>query len=173
MTQSGHRRQNFAVLHNAASQPPRCGKLPLVCLAGLSHLHIPEKWCSELEHILHALAKSRRLNPFAPRHVSHFVQRNSLHFIGELLSSSVIGGAHPLVDQPLQLRDVRPPEPGSRTRTRQAKVDGGIDDVRGEPPSVKQIPPPFSGGSLRARAIRFVDQSMSLRMTLKPIDSSR
>ncbi len=33
--------------------------------------------------------------------------------------------------------------------------------------------PPLSGGSLCVRATRLVDQSIALRMTLKPIDSSR
>ena len=37
----------------------------------------------------------------------------------------------------------------------------------------EEFHPPLSGGSLRARTTKFVEKSIALRMTLKPIDSSR
>jgi hypothetical protein len=58
---------------------------------------------------------------------------------------SLIGRAHPVDDELLKLRDVRPAEPGARAGARNAEVDGGIDDVRPLPPRVKQVPAALIG----------------------------
>jgi hypothetical protein len=79
---------------------------------GLRHLHVPENRCSELEHIADVLAEDRRLEPFPPRHVGHFAESDPLDLAGELLAFRFIASAHPVGDELLELRDVRP----SRTR---------------------------------------------------------
>src|SRR6478672_1384057 len=97
---------------------------------GLRHLHVPENRRSELEHVADVLAEGRRLEPFPPRHVGHFAESDFLDLAGELLAFRFIASAHPVGDELLELRDVRPAEPGARARARQAEVYGGIDDVR-------------------------------------------
>src|SRR6266478_8193336 len=94
--------------------------------------HVPENRRSELEDVPDVLSEGRRLEPFSPRHVRHFAESDLLDLVGELLPFRLIGRAHPVRDELLELRDVRPAEPGARARARYAKVDGGIDDVRGQ-----------------------------------------
>src|SRR5262245_17952061 len=112
---------------------------------GLSDLYVPENRRSELEHIPDVLAEGARLDPFSPRHVRHFAQSDLLNLIGELLAFRFIGRAHPVSHELLDLRDIGPAEPGARACARQAKVDGGIGDVRRMPPREKQVPATLRG----------------------------
>src|SRR6266478_3292291 len=71
--------------------------------------HVPENRRSELEDVPDVLSEGRRLDPFSPRHVRHFAESDLLDFVGELLPFRLIGRAHPVGDELIELRDVRPP----------------------------------------------------------------
>ena len=85
--------------------------------------HVPENRRSEPEDIADVLSACGRLNPFSPRHIRAFVERDLLDFVGELLPFGLICRAHPFGHKLLELRDIRPAEPGARARARQAEVD--------------------------------------------------
>src|SRR5260370_5257059 len=106
---------------------------------------VPEKRHSELEDIPDVLSEGRRLEPFSPRYVRHFAESDLLNLFGELLPFCLIGRAHPVGDELLELRTVRPAEPGTRACARHAEGDGGIDDLRPLPPRVKQVPAALIG----------------------------
>jgi hypothetical protein len=126
---------------------------------GLRHLHVPENRRSELEHVADVLAEGRRLEPFPPRHVGHFAESDFLDLAGELLAFRFIASAHPVGDELLELRDVRPAEPGARARARQAEVYGGIDDVRRQPPREKQVPAALVGRLLACQVLKEMETS--------------
>ena len=109
-------------------------KAAIGCWIGLRDPHIPENRCSELEDVPDVLSEGRRLDPFSPRHVGHFAEGDLLDLVGELLAFCLIGRAHPVGDELLELRDVRPAEPGAWACAGHPEVDGGIDDVRSQPP---------------------------------------
>src|SRR5262249_47348906 len=111
----------------------------------LCNPHVPENRRSELEDSSDVLSEGRRLNPFSPRAVGTFAEGNFLDLAGELLAFGFIGRAHPIGDELLELRDVRPAEPGAWARARHAEVDGGIDHVRRHPPRVQQVPAALVG----------------------------
>src|SRR6266496_6840649 len=75
--------------------------------------HVPEDRRSKLEDIPDVLSEGRRLDPFSPRHVRHFAESYLLDLVGELLAFRFIGRAHPVGDELLERRDVRPAEPGA------------------------------------------------------------
>jgi hypothetical protein len=64
---------------------------------------------------------------------------------GELLAFGLIGCLHPPSNEPLELRDVRPSDPSVRPSPRDAKVNGGIDDIGPPKLRVQQVPTPFVG----------------------------
>jgi hypothetical protein len=138
----------------------------------LCDLHVPENRCSELEDVPDVPAEGRRLDPFSPRHVRHFAESHLLDFVGPKLPSRLIGRSRPVGDELLQLRDVRPAVPAALP-AREAEVHGWINDVSPLQPSMEQVPAALVGCPLRVRATSIVDQSIPLRTTLKPIDSSR
>jgi hypothetical protein len=49
---------------------------------------------------------SHRLDPFSPRHVRHFAESDLLDLVGKLLPFRLIGRAHPVGDELLELRDI-------------------------------------------------------------------
>jgi hypothetical protein len=132
----------------------------------LRNLRVPENRRVKLEDVTDVLSEGGRLKPFSPRHVRHFAESHLLDFVGPKLPSRLIGRSHPVGDELLQLRDVRPAVPAAQP-AREAEVHGWINDV-----SRNRFQPPLSGASLRVRATSIVDQSIPLRTTLKPIDSS-
>src|SRR6266700_7211445 len=46
-------------------------------------------------------------------HVRHFAESDFLDVVGDLLALRLIGRAHPVGDELLELRDIRPTEPGT------------------------------------------------------------
>src|SRR5215813_15556735 len=112
---------------------------------GLPNLHVPEKRCTELEHVPNILSKGCWLDSFSPRQVRHFAESNFLDLVGELFLVSLSGHAQPVGDELVELRDVRPTKPGARACARDAEVDGRIEDVSALPPRVKQVPATFVG----------------------------
>src|SRR5215475_709184 len=122
--------------------------LILLVWISLRELHVPENRGSELEDVPDVLSERRRLNPFSPRHVCNFAESDPLDLVGELLPFHLVGCAHPVGDELFELRNVRPAEPSARTCARYAKVDGGISDIRGGPPRMKQAPAALVGRGL-------------------------
>src|SRR2546427_309132 len=86
-----------------------------------------------------------RLRPLAPRHVGDLVQRELLDLLGELLAPGLIAGPHEVGDELLQVRDLRPAEPGVGPGARHTEVHGRVHDVGGHPPRVQQVPAALVG----------------------------
>src|SRR5258708_37489450 len=82
---------------------------------GLCELYIPEDRCSELENVPDVFSKYCGLYPFSPRHVGNFAEGDPLDLIGELLPFRLIVRPHPVDPKLLELRNIRPAEPGVRT----------------------------------------------------------
>jgi len=106
-------------------------------LTYLSDLHVPENGRSEPENIADIFSEHGRLDPFSPWYIGYLAESNLLNFIGELQTFCLIGRVYPVADKLLKLRDSRPAEPAVRACARDAKDDGGIDNVCRLPPSVK------------------------------------
>src|SRR5829696_4162949 len=92
----------------------------------LRDFHVPENRRSEPEDIADVLSACGRLNPFSPRHIRAFAERDLLDLVGELLPFGLICRAHPFGHKLLELRDIRPAEPGARARARQTEVDSSL-----------------------------------------------
>ena len=112
----------------------------MVAWTTLCNLHVPENRRVKLEDVTDVLSERGRLKPFPPRHVRHFAESYLLDFVGQKLSSRLIGRSHPVGDELLQLRNVGPAVPGALPVAHDAEVDGGIDDVRRVPPCMEQVP---------------------------------
>ena len=110
----------------------------------LRNLHVPENRRVKLEDVTDVLSKGGRLKPFPPRHVRHFAESHLLDFVGPKLPSRLIGRSHPVGDELLQLRDVRPAVPAALP-AREAQVHGWINDVSPLQPSMEQVPAALVG----------------------------
>jgi hypothetical protein len=117
-----------------------CSRESMVAWTTLCNLHVPEKRRVKLEDVTDVLSERGRLKPFPPRHVRHFAESYLLDFVGQNLSSGLIGRSHPVGDKFLQQRNLGPAVPGAFPVAHDAEVDGGINDVRRMPPCMQQVP---------------------------------
>jgi hypothetical protein len=126
----------------------------------LSELHIPENWRSELQTPC-TFFEIPLAGPILPR---ARVEGDLLDLVGKLFPFRLIGRAQPVGSELLDLRNVRPAEPGVRTCARQSEVDSGVDDVRSMKPGVKYVPAAFVGRRRRSHpALVFLSFSAVLR----------
>src|SRR5262249_37449472 len=96
--------------------------------------HVPEEWGPEFEDIADVPSESGWLSPLSPWNVCRLGESEFLYLSCQLLPLSFIGRAHPVADERVELRDVRPAEPGARAGTRYRKVHRWIHDVSSLPP---------------------------------------
>src|SRR5262245_18712769 len=96
--------------------------------------HIPKQWRVEFEDALDVLSKGRRHRPFSPRDVRHLVEGNLLDLIGDLLALRLIGRAHPVGHELLDLRRAN-----VHARV-QVRVADRIYDFDGIEPAVQDLP---------------------------------
>src|SRR5262249_1881760 len=120
----------------------RSPRRPQPCLCDF---RVPKNRCSKLEDVTDVLTEGGRLDPFSPRHVRHFAQSDLLNLVGEPQALRFIRCAHPVGDEPFELRNIRPPIPGIRARARYAEVNGRIDHVSRLIPCKKQVPAALLG----------------------------
>ena len=128
--------------------------------------YVPEDRCSELHNVADAFSEAGAIHPKAHR-VLRF-----LDLVCQLLPR-IIARSNPVRVEPLKLRDAWPAVPCARASPSSQSEQRGHLRPRPATRCEANSSRPYRASPCLSGAIRFVDQSIGLRITWNPIDSSR